>query len=90
MAHGALGAARPASRNRAPCVGLASARKQPTPEGVPVRMRSPGWIVTNLDIQTMTSTGVKISSLVFESCAHKAALSLGRLKKSAAPRFRRV
>ena len=44
-------------------------RKQPTPGGVPVRMRSPGIKVTKLLIHSMQSPAEKIRFLVDESWA---------------------
>ena len=43
-------------------------RPMPTPAGVPVRIKSPGWSVIRVERWAICSAVVKIISLVFEPC----------------------
>src|SRR6185369_16339944 len=58
-----------------------SPRAEPTPAGVPVRTRSPGWSVIPLDSCAICSARLKIMSLLLESCLRTS------LTHSLSPRF---
>src|SRR5713101_4487680 len=45
-----------------------SPRAEPTPAGVPVRIRSPGWSVMAFDSCSICSAKLKIMPLLLESC----------------------